>query len=353
MGFAALSDIRVVIAFWIGAVSMLLTTVMLLEVLRMRITLIFRERRSRRFQEKAQDWLIRFVAGEKLEPTKIASCDLPDFLYLWIHFQEILRDNSKLLLNQALRTFALEKKIHKLLRKGSFDEQLIAATALGHLRDMQAWDQLIILLNKPSPLLSIAAARALVMIDPNKACDIVVPLIIQHRDWMPTRLVMMLKQADPLFQQAFLTHLERDAQQSPPYLLRLMRLLATFPLNQPLPFLRKLLMTSDDPNLVIACLRLVYHPSEMELVRGQFGNQNWLVQVKIAEVLGRMGMPQDVYHLLSLLNSEQWWVRYRAAQALVNLSFINRRALKRLIESRSDTFARDMLLQIVAEKVRR
>ena len=353
MGFAALSDTRVVAAFWIGAISMLLAAIMLLEVLRLRISLMLRERRSRLFREAAQDWLIRHIAGEKPDALKIATRDLRDFLFLWIHFQEILRGDSKLRLNEVLRNFALEAKIRKLLRKGVFEDRLIAATTLGHLGDMQAWDQLLVLLDNPSPLLSMTAARALVMIDSGKASNIVIPLIIQHRDLMPARLALMLKQADSPFQHAFLAYLEREAQQSPPYLLRLMRLLAAIHLNQPLPFVRKILMTSDDHNLVAACLRLVCHPSELELVRGRFGDQHWSVQVQIAAVLGRMGMSQDTHHLLTLLNSGQWWVRYRAAQALVELPFINRRAVKRLIESRSDVFARDMLLQIVAEKVRR
>jgi hypothetical protein len=351
--FAALSDTRVVAAFWIGAISTLLTVIMLLEVLWMRITLMFRERRSRLFREAVQDGLIRHIASEKYDAPKVTSRNLHDFLFEWIHFQEILRGDSKHRLNEVLRDFALEAKIRKLLRKGVFEDRLIAATALGHLGDMQAWDQLLVLLNNPSPLLSMAAARALVMIDSVKASDVVIPLIILRRDWMPTRLALMLKQADPPFQQAFLAHLEREALQSPPYLLRLMRLLAVTQLSQPLPFVRKFLMTSDDPNLVAASLRLVCHPSELELVRGRFGDQHWSVQVQITAVLNRIGMPQDTHHLIMLLNSGQWWVRYRAAQALVELPFINRRAVKRLIESRSDVFARDMLLQIIAEKVRR
>ena len=88
-------------------------------------------------------------------------------------------------------------------------------------------------------------------------------------------------------------------------------------------------------------------------MRRRFGNEHWAVQVQIAAILGRMGSPQDTHYLLSLLNSEHWWVRYRAAQALVAQPFINRRTVKRLIKSRSDAFARDMLLHIIAEKARR
>jgi len=319
----------------------------------MRIFSIFAERRSLNFRKKAEDWLIRLIAGEKFEPPKIADRDVLDFLYLWIHFQEILRGESKQTLNQALNLFALEPKIHKMIIRGGFEEQLIAATAVGRSVDKQAWDLLLVLLDKASPLMSMTAARALVLIDPVKASDIVVPLIIQHRDWMPSRLVLMLKLADPLFRQAFLTRLEYEVQQSPPYLLRLMRLIGAVQLNRPLPLTEKFLTESDDPNLVVASLKLVCHPSELEFVRGRFNDENWSVQVQIATVLGKIGTPQDVSHLLSLLNSKQWWVRYRATQALIGLPFINRRAINRLIESRSDAFARDILLQVIAENARK
>lgn len=353
MGFAALSDIRVIIAFWIGAVSTLVAAVMLLEVLRMRSMLMLRERRSRQFKKNARHWLIRYIAGEELELPKIARRDLPDFLYLWIQFQEVIYGDSKLILNQAFLRLGIVSRVRKLLRSGSFEEQVIAATALGHLGDKQSWEYLRVLLKKASPLLSITAARALVMIDPDRACDIVIPLIIQHRDWMPARLALMLKQADPSFQQAFLAQLEREAEQLPPYLLRLLRLLDTVPTNRPLSFVEKFLTSSDDDDLVAACLRLVRHPSELELVRGRFNDSRWSVQVQIAAVLAGMGSPEDAHYLLSLLDSEHWWVRYRAAQSLLALPFINRRAVKRLIESRSDVYARDMLQQILAEQVRR
>ena len=353
MGYAALSDTRVVIAFWIGAISTLLAAICLLEVIWMRIALVLKERHSHRYVNTAKLWIIQVIAGEAVEAPKIAKRDLPDFLYIWIHYQEILRGDSKTLLNQAIHRFKLEPRIRKLLVKGSFEEQLIAATALGHLGDVQSWDNLVKLLRKPSPLLSITAARALVTIDSAKACNIILPLMIEHRDWMPARLAIILKQADPFFREAFLTYLESSAQQQQPYLLRLMRLLDFAQLNQPLSLVRHYLMTGSDPDLVAACLRLVCHPSELDLVRSRFGDEHWSVQVQIAGVLGLMGTSQDAHYLLSLLNSRFWWVRYRAAQALVSMPFMNRQAIKRLSKSRSDIFARDMLLQMIAEKVHR
>ena len=352
MGYAGFSDIRVTAAFWICVVSTLLAVALLLEVLRMRLTLMVRVRRSRRFRDNAQSWLIRLIAGEDFDLPKIARQDLPDFLYLWIHFQEILRGDSKFVLNQVLRAAELDSKIRKLLHTGRLEDQMIAATVLGHLGDIQAWEQLLVLLKKPSPMLSMTALRALVLIDPEKASDICMPLIVRHRDWMPVRMASLLRQADPQFQQAFLSYVEREAGASPPYLPRLMRLFDALPENRPLPLVGKLMESGGDPELLAVCLRLVCHPSELEAVRRCYSDKRWLVQVRIAGLLARIGGPRDVHYLLTLLDSDHWWVRYRAAQAMLALPFINRQAVKRLIENRSDDFARDMLLQTLAEKVR-
>lgn len=344
MGFVALSDIRVIIAFWIGAISTLISIMMVIEVLRMRISLLFNQRNKQYFKDIVQEFLILNIAGEKPAALKIKNRDLSYFLLQWVHFQEILRGDSKQRLNQVLRDCHLEKKIRKLLVKGDLKDRLTAAITLGHSgdRDEQVWKQLLTLLVNPSPLLSITAARALIMIDSDKAKNSVVPVIIRRRDWMPSRLALILKQADTDFQEAFLDKLNSYALKSPPYLPRLIQSITGLQLSKPLPFVEKFVTTSKDNNLVVASLGLIFHPSELELVRGRFHDPHWSVQAQIATVLGRIGMPQDTHYLLSLLDSEHWWVRHRASQALNQLPFIN--------QSNSNASDRNYLQQGVAEK---
>ncbi len=347
------SEPRISIAFWIGAVASVLAGGLLLIVLQMRWQLLKHSRRRKQFRQNAKLHLIQLLASELLEFPAFGSKDLSDFLFVWLHFQELLRGESHLLLNQTLISLGLHVPIRQLLQSSRVEEQLLAATALRHLGDESAWESLLVLLRDHSPIVSMTALRALVGIDAERAAVIAMPLIAEQQDWAPVRLMLMLRQAKPYLQQALLLYVEQQMQQSPLHLLRMLRLFAMLPQNRPLPLVGKLSSASElEPEMLCVCLRLVSHPAELAWVRTCFGDRRSSVQVQIAGILARMGTPQDAHYLLFLLDSEYWWVRYRAAQALLKQPFMNGQAVKRLIKIRKDVFARDMLLQIVAENNR-
>jgi hypothetical protein len=51
-----------------------------------------------------------------------------------------------------------------------------------------------------------------------------------------------------------------------------------------------------------------------------------------------------------LLADREWWVRYRAAQALVELPWLKRADLEALHATLDDRYAADMLAQVMAEQ---
>jgi HEAT repeat protein len=53
--------------------------------------------------------------------------------------------------------------------------------------------------------------------------------------------------------------------------------------------------------------------------------------------------------LIPLLSDKEWWVRYRAAQALSRLPSMRSPRLKSIQAKQRDPFARDMLAQVIAE----
>jgi HEAT repeat protein len=350
LGYAALSDSSVIVAFWIGAISIILTAAILLQVLWMRLELMQQRIRTKAFLERWRPIMLQVIGGGKPELPVLHTGELMMFLHLWVHFQESLRGDVKDSLNSLLIQLRLESGTRNLLRKGSLDEKLIAATALGHLRSHDAWDELAILLNRKLAVLSITAARALVTIDPIRARDVVIDFIIHRRDWPVEKLASILKESQSVFLDAFFAHIERDVQEHQPYLPRLIRLVEAMQLNYLLPFIRTLLESSDDPQLIAPCLRMIRDPGDLESVRKQLGSHNWQVQVQAARVLGRMGVKEDVPHLVALLGSREWWVRYRCAQALVAMPFLSRQDLERLLDALEDPFASDILKQAMAEK---
>jgi HEAT repeat protein len=74
------------------------------------------------------------------------------------------------------------------------------------------------------------------------------------------------------------------------------------------------------------------------------------VRLHAAQALGRLGTREDEWHLRRALADSQWWVRYRAAQALGNLPFMDVDRLRRITEDVEDRYGRDILRQVIAEK---
>jgi HEAT repeat protein len=72
--------------------------------------------------------------------------------------------------------------------------------------------------------------------------------------------------------------------------------------------------------------------------------------VQAAKALGRIGERADTARLVQLLADREWWVRYRAAQALVELPWLKRAELAALASGLEDRYAADMLAQVMAEQ---
>ena len=75
----------------------------------------------------------------------------------------------------------------------------------------------------------------------------------------------------------------------------------------------------------------------------------WFVRMQAATVLGRVGQQEHLSLLESLLDDSEWWVRYRAAQAITRLPFMGPNQLRQLRVRQKDRFAADILQQTFAE----
>ena len=71
--------------------------------------------------------------------------------------------------------------------------------------------------------------------------------------------------------------------------------------------------------------------------------------MQAAKLLGRMGRTEDAGRLEKLLADKEWWVRYRAAKALVRLPGVTVADLEQIRLSLQDHYARDILDQAIAE----
>jgi HEAT repeat protein len=348
---------------WVGASLMGLTLLLLILLLVLRSRLLLREVRRRRFLNVWQPILTSSVEVPSSDVPRLARRDLTDFLVIWNHLHESLLDESKDHLNQIAKALRIGEQVSGMLRRGNRRERLLAAITLGQLGERAAWDALSQIAQEEDALLSVAAARALIMIDATRAVPLLIPLLTRRPDWPASRVATMLQTAGaaiisgPLARAAIASSQEARIEESNGatgaqainYSARLIRYLELADSVSALPAIRAIVGSAHDPETLAACLRLLESAEDLKVVRDCLAHEDWRVRVQAASALGRIGVAEDERRLTPLLSDKEWWVRYRAAQALSRLPSMRTSKLKSLRDEQSDPFARDILAQVVAE----
>lgn len=341
------SDPYVAIAFWTGLAALLLTLLLALQILRLRILLNQRKSDKDRTFAKWRPVLNAALTGEPphvLPP--LTQDEQQPFLTLWIHLQASMRGEARNALNDIARRLGLDQIAREMLDKGQRAEKLLAMLMLGYLHDTQAWPPLLRLAEQNDHTLSLNALWALVRIDPQTAAEYMTPLFIEREHWALSRVATILQEANE-FVAAVLAQMLPRLEAA--HLARGLRLAEALRMDLPADFLATVLYSKSVP-IVIAGLRNVRNSDMIADVRVLLSHEDWNVRVQSAKALGRIGDRSEAGRLVPLLQDPQWWVRYRAAQSLLELPAISLQEIENLRSSLSDRFAADMLTQVMAEK---
>lgn len=340
-GLVDRADDTVVFAFWLGVAVVAVTVVLLLVILAMRQVVTRRERRHR---DAVLLWS-QVLEGTRPRLARLARGDVSGFVVAWV-----ARANARPADLPRLRQYAvalgLERHLLHVLERGGFHEHIAAVTALGLLGRRQSFDAVAPFLENPSPIVSLCAARALMQLDPTRAVSMFVPQIIRRGDWARGRVAAILSEADvgTVSRELSAATLRANADVAP----RLVRFLASVSPDEASPIIRRILTARPDDHLVSTCLQVMTRSSDLDLVRPLVMHERWHVRLHAAAALGRLGGPEDEALLIRMLSDGQWWVRYRAAQALSHL--LADRGLEQLAGLQIDRYARDILEHVIAEK---
>jgi hypothetical protein len=82
-------------------------------------------------------------------------------------------------------------------------------------------------------------------------------------------------------------------------------------------------------------------------------DESWQVRAQAARALGRMRAPLAIHALAARLTDPSWWVRHHSAYALNEMGEDGQAALRQVIASSSDPYARDMAHEALTGEVRR
>jgi HEAT repeat protein len=308
-------------------------------------------RRAERIARQEETWrramheAMERPVEERLPP--IADGDLPEFLMLWNRLQETQRGPAAENMSQLLRDNGLDKRAMALLRSGSVRSRLIAMSTLGFVGAEEAWPELEAIAGSSGAMLSFAAARALLRIEPRRALDALTLSIVQRNDWSVARLGCMFTELGP----ALVTPASRRCSCRGPRagLDRVVKLARFGERSRVAPIMRGWLSSSDNPDIIMAALEYVDDERELPWAKGAATHAEWRVRMAAAKALGRIGAASELNTLLDLLRDPVWWVRYHAAQALTRLHGMTPDELRLIREKARDSFAADMLAHALAE----
>jgi HEAT repeat protein len=250
-------------------------------------------------------------------------------------------------MSQLLRDNGLDKRAMALLRSGSVRSRLIAMSTLGFVGAEEAWPELEALAGSGGAMLSFAAARALLRIEPRRALDALTPSIVQRNDWSVARLGCMFTELGPALVTPSLTTMLVSRPRAG--LDRVVKLARFGERSRVAPIMRGWLSSSDNPDIIMAALEYVDDERELPWAKGAATHAEWRVRMAAAKALGRIGAASELNTLLDLLRDPVWWVRYHAAQALTRLHGMTPDELRLIREKARDSFAADMLAHALAE----
>jgi hypothetical protein len=283
------------------------------------------------------------------------------FIKLWVRMQTSLRGapNRRLrLLGQEVGCAAIARNM---MRSRHRSEKVYALMALAYLHEEKDWDMLLPYLNQQRNSLAVYASIGLLKIDPEKAAPLVISQLLKRPDLDLLTASSVLKPFRKYLHIALASHIVeagRQTQQEPSAtdqqadeLTWLFKIAHALDMHISTGILLPFMQASQPIDLVIGAMRLVKVPDGLQAIRQLAQHPAWQVRNQVCVTLARMGDASDLPLLTQLLMDSQWWVRYRAAQALVGLPFIDRETLKTIIAALPDRYARDMAQQVFAESV--
>jgi HEAT repeat protein len=233
------------------------------------------------------------------------------------------------------------------LARGDALDRLLALRTFGYLARPEDYPEVVRWLDDRRTYLCIAAARALVQMDPHRAPGDLLPRLARRVDWPVALFASTLAGAGPEATARQLREVLRGLPVTP--LVRLLPLVTVVDGRTADEILGELLASSSDPEILCAALKRAESPRLLPHVRRACAHPEWAVRTQAAAVLGRVGEKADRQPLLLLLCDPGWWVRYRAAQALLSGRFGTAKEIAALVPGLGDRYAHDILEHVLAE----
>lgn len=345
-------------AHWLAWATLVLVGWIVLSLLVLRWLKWREEPRKAAFQAHWRPLLMRCMMGEDWSAPlpRLAVRERRPFLQLWLRCQLSVqgpaRDRlARLGLDMGLQTLALAQ-----MRSSHYAERMTGMLALGFLQDAAATPLLQQRLADGNNHTVIFASRALLEIDHAAHAHAVAQALVAEPALDFSLVSVLLKPwRQPLGSvllhmppQAPSANAAAAADVSHLHTLNWLRLARALQLQVPHAVLTPLLKQSQDIDTLINAIRLSQGERGTDAVSAHARHPDWRVRAQVANALGFIGSARDMPLLASLTADAQWWVRHRAAQALLRIPRQGVQEVLGLVAGTQDRYAIEMVQAEIA-----
>ena len=344
------SELIVTLAWRSAEIAALAAALMMLIALLVRQHLRREDRLRARVVATWRPLLTR-IAIEDAAPPQLPAVrrrEFPYFMEEWNALHDALRGASAERLNALAPRYGFSVIARRGLQSRSIGSRILAIRTLGHLRDASAWKDLQEQLGSSNALVSFYAAAALVSIDATRAMPGIMNQLAERESWPGEAMARLLVDAgsdisrEPI--RALMLSLAPD--KVPLLLPWLSHVDAVLGSEVATELLRR---NPDHEEIAAAALLVVQDPALLGELAAFAVSANAHIRENLAQAYGRLGGLGQTDSLVRLMSDRVWWVRYRAAQALLKLRGMDSTRLEAVRGNLTDPYARDMLEQARAE----
>jgi len=271
-------------------------------------------------------------------------------MQLWLHAQMSLQGESRQRLAALGRAMGCRAMAVQRARSPHLSERMVGMLALGFLDDTDTAPLLLQRLAEGGAQQPVYAGRALLEIDEDAHAQAVVQALLASPELDLSLASVMLKPFRSTIAHALLRQppLWGDAGIGAAAL-HWLRLARALRLQIPAAVLAPFVQQCEDIECLIAAIRLAQGEQGAEQVAAQATHVDWRVRAQVARALGFIGGAAEHPLLTRLLTDPQWWVRYRAAQALLRLPGMDAAQLLACAQGTQDRYALSMAQAVIAE----
>lgn len=345
------SDLVVTLAWRSAQIAAIAAALMLATALIVRRYLQRQERLHARVIATWRPLLTQIAIEEGAVPElpKLLARHLPFLMEEWNALHDAVRGDAVERLNALALRLGVDTEARHLMNSRQVGKRILAIRTLGHLRDPTVWKPLQSQLISANALVSFYAAAALVQIDAQRAMPGIMLQVAERESWPGEAMARLLVDAgaDVAREPIRALMLSLAPAKVPPLLPWLAHVDAVLGSEVALELLRR---HAGDDHIVAAALLVLLEPAVLPEVRHFAASPDADIRKSLALAIGRLGDLAETELLMQLMSDRVWWVRYRAAQALLKLRGMNAGHLEAVRARLTDPYALDMLKHVRAEE---